>query len=296
MPVAVVAAETEHIADDALALIEVEYEVLEPALDFLTAAERRQAVGQPAARHDPDAHGPRGRRRPERAMAEADVVVEHITTTPYEQHLPLELRTGLYYWEGDTLVTYQTTHRTFDVRRELARWLSLAEDQVRVIQTGFMGSSYGSADHIVEELVLPAVMARIIGRPVRSMLTREESFLTSAHRGRTRTRVKLGVNHTGELPGAGRRCPVRRRYERRPARQRRRGARAHGCRSKGRLVRVPDPLLLSAPEVRRHGGVDEQLPRRADARRGQAVRPVRAGDGDREGGIRDRMPIRSSSG
>ena len=85
-----------------------------------------------------------------------------MATTPYEQHLPLELRTGLYRWDGDVLTTWQTTHRTFDVRRELAKWLSLPEEQVRVIQTGFMGSSYGSADQIVEELVLPAVMARLI--------------------------------------------------------------------------------------------------------------------------------------
>lgn len=201
MPVAVVAAESEHIADDALARIEVEYEVLEPALDFLAAAGAQKQwdnnlpgtvrnVMDPVVVGDPD-----------RAFAEADVVVENVATTPYEQHVPLELRTGLYAWEGDALVTYQTTHRTFDVRRELARWLGLPEERVRVIQTGFMGSSYGSADQIVEELALPAVMARIVGRPVRSMLTREESFLTSAHRGRTRTHVRLGLSRTGDLQG-----------------------------------------------------------------------------------------------
>ena len=202
MPIAVVAAETEHIADDALGLINVEYDVLEPALDFLTAASADKQWDNPLPGTIRNIIRPVVVGEPEQALAAADVVVEHITTTPYEQHLPLELRTGLYYWEGDTLVTYQTTHRTFDVRRELAKWLSLPEDSVRVIQTGFMGSSYGSADHIVEELVLPAVMARLIGRPVRSMLTREESFLTSAHRGKTQTRVKLGTEPGRRLPGA----------------------------------------------------------------------------------------------
>jgi CO/xanthine dehydrogenase Mo-binding subunit/aerobic-type carbon monoxide dehydrogenase small subunit (CoxS/CutS family) len=201
MPVAVVAAESEHIADDALALIEVEYEALEPALDYLAAASAARQWDNPLPGTIRTVMDPVVIGEPDRALAESEVVIENVTTTPYEQHMPLELRTGLYAWEGETLVTYQTTHRTFDVRRELAKWLSMPEEQVRVIQTGFMGSSYGSADQIVEELVLPAVMAKVVGRPVRSMLSREESFLTSAHRGRTQTQVRLGVSRDGEFEG-----------------------------------------------------------------------------------------------
>ena len=201
MPVAVVAAESEHIADDALALIEVEYEAREPALDYLATASAPKQWDNPLAGTLRTVMEPIIVGEPDRALAGSEVVVENVTTTPHEQHVPLELRTGLYFWEGETLVTYQTTHRTFDVRRELAKWLGLPEAQVRVIQTGFMGSSYGSADQLVEELALPAVMAKLTGRPVRSMLSREESFLTSAHRGRTRTQVKLGVSRVGDLQG-----------------------------------------------------------------------------------------------
>ncbi len=201
MPVAVVAAESEGIAEDALALVDVEYEALEPALDFLAAASAARQWDNPLPGTIRNVMGPIVIGEPDRALDDADVLVESVATTPYEQHVPLELRTGLYRWDGDTLTTWQTTHRTFDVRRELARWLGLPEEQVRVIQTGFMGSSYGSADQLVEELALPAVVARLVGRPVRSMLTREESFLTSAHRGRTRTHVKLGVSRAGDLEG-----------------------------------------------------------------------------------------------
>jgi CO/xanthine dehydrogenase Mo-binding subunit/aerobic-type carbon monoxide dehydrogenase small subunit (CoxS/CutS family) len=201
MPIAVVAAESEHIADDALALIEVTYEALESQLDHLTAASAAKQWDNPLPGTIRTVMDPVIVGEPEQALATADIVVENVATTPYEQHLPLELRTGLYAWDGDTLVTYQTTHRTFDVRRELAKWLAIPEEQVRVIQTGYMGSSYGSADQIVEELVLPAVMAKLIDRPVRSMLTREESFLTSAHRGRTRTQVRLGVSRDGDFQG-----------------------------------------------------------------------------------------------
>lgn len=201
MPVAVVAAESDGIAEDALALIEVEYEALEPALDHLTAASAARQWDNALPGTIRNVMGPIVIGEPDRAIEDAEVLVESVSTTPFEQHLPLELRTGLYRWDGDVLTTWQTTHRTFDVRRELARWLDLPEDRVRVIQTGFMGSSYGSADQLVEELALPAVMARLTGRPVRSMLAREESFLTSAHRGRSRTQVRLGLNRAGDLQG-----------------------------------------------------------------------------------------------
>jgi putative selenate reductase molybdopterin-binding subunit len=201
MPVAMVAAESEGIAEDALAVIEVEYEALEPALDFLAAAGAAKQWDNHLPGTVRNVLGPIVIGEPEEALEAADVLVESVSTTPYEQHLPLELRTGLYRWDGDALTTWQTTHRTFDIRRDLARWLSLPEDQVRVIQTGFMGSSYGSADQLVEELALPAVMARLVDRPIRSMLSREESFLTSAHRGKTRTQVRLGVRRDGQLQG-----------------------------------------------------------------------------------------------
>jgi putative selenate reductase molybdopterin-binding subunit len=199
MPVVVVAAESEHIADQAISLIDIEYEVLDPVIDYLATEKAtpqwdnhlsgtvRNVIPEVVI-GDPDI-----------AFSESDVVIEHITTTPYEQHVPLELRTGLYFWEGETLVTYQTTHRTFDARKEIARWLELPEEQVRLIQTGFMGSSYGSADHLIEEVVLPAVVSYLTRRPVRSTLTREESFLTSAHRGRTWTKTTIGVSKEGKL-------------------------------------------------------------------------------------------------
>jgi putative selenate reductase molybdopterin-binding subunit len=199
MPVAVVAAESVHVLDDAISEIEVEYEVLEPALDFEKAAGYEQQWENIYPGTVRNVLGPIVIGQPEAAFDDAELVVESTTTTPYEQHLPLELRTGLYEWDGDRLTTWQTTHRTFDVRRELAKWLALPEEDIRVIQTGFMGSSYGSADQLVEELALPAVVARLLRRPVRSMLSREESFLTSAHRGRTRTNVKVGVTRDGRL-------------------------------------------------------------------------------------------------
>jgi CO/xanthine dehydrogenase Mo-binding subunit/aerobic-type carbon monoxide dehydrogenase small subunit (CoxS/CutS family) len=201
MPVAVVAAESEHVADDAIGLIEVEYEILEPVLDFREAADDgggRQWNSQVATTVRA-VYGPVTVGDAERALAECDVVVEQVTTTPHHQHVPIELRTGLYAWEGERLATYQTSREPFTVRKKLADWLGLPEADVRVVQTGYMGGSFGNSDHIVEEVVLPAIAAKLAGRPVRSMLGRDESFLVSTHRGPTRTAVKLGVQRDGTL-------------------------------------------------------------------------------------------------
>lgn len=199
MPVAVVVAESEHAADDAIARLEVEYEVLEPVLDFEAAARGTADWNSAWAGAVRATYGPVTVGEPESAFADCAVVVEQVTTTPHHQHVPIELRTAVYEWEGDTLVTYQTSREPFTVRKKLADWFGLPLEQVRVVQTGFMGGSFGNSDHIVEDLLLPAVAARLTGRPVRSMLSRDEYFSVSTHRGPSRTTVKLGAGADGRF-------------------------------------------------------------------------------------------------
>lgn len=197
MPVVVVVAESEHAADDAIARLEVEYEVLDPVLDYRAAARGTASWNTAWEGTVRATYGPVTVGNPEGAFADCAVVVEQVTTTPHQQHVPIELRTAVYEWEGDTLVTYQTSREPFTVRKKLADWFGLPLEKVRVVQTGFMGGSFGNSDHIVEDLLLPAIAARLTGRPVRSMLTRDEYFLVSTHRGPSRTTVKLGAGADG---------------------------------------------------------------------------------------------------
>ena len=200
MPVAVVAAESEHICDDAIDLIEVEYEVLEPVLsptDALTAPKQwdNELDGTIRTIIPPVIVG-----NPREVLENAPVRIHQVTGAPYHYHVPIEMRTALYHWEDEnTLTTWQTTHEPFRIKTRLASWLGIPNENVRVMQTGFMGSSYGNTDHVVEEVVLPAILARMTRRPVRNMLTREESFLTSTHRGRTRAETTIGVDEEGML-------------------------------------------------------------------------------------------------
>src|SRR5256885_2467295 len=110
-PIAVVAAESEHIADEALRSINVEYEVLPAVLDMLEAMKSSTpkqftstldgttiAVTAPLVRGTPD-------------TAKADKVVDLVAHKSVEQHVALEVTNSLSYWDGDKLnVTYTNQH------------------------------------------------------------------------------------------------------------------------------------------------------------------------------------------
>ncbi|MBI4445968.1 MAG: xanthine dehydrogenase family protein molybdopterin-binding subunit [Acidobacteria bacterium] len=198
-PIAVVAAESEHIADEAIQRIEVEYEVLLPTLDMMEGVRPSTpkqwdnkengtivAVTPPLLRGDP-------------AAAQADVTIEAVLTKSTEQHLALELTNSLMYWDQDRLVVYYTTQHAHGCRAGLSQALKIPANRVRVIQTGYMGSGYGYRSGADLAEVHTAILARITGRPVRTTYTREEDFVTRTHRPEFRNEMKLGVNRDGTL-------------------------------------------------------------------------------------------------
>src|SRR5215471_3655812 len=107
-PIAVVAAESEHVADEAVRLIDVQYEVLPAVMDFLEAMKSSTAkqwdnkldgltagVTPPLVRGAPEAKG--------------DVTTAGVLSKSVEQHVALELTNSLSWWDNDRLITYQTT-------------------------------------------------------------------------------------------------------------------------------------------------------------------------------------------
>jgi CO/xanthine dehydrogenase Mo-binding subunit len=198
-PIAVVAAESEHIADEAVNLIAVEYEVLPPVLDMMegtrpTALKQWDnkengtivAVTPPLVRGEPD-------------TARADTTLEAVLTKSTEQHLALEVTNSLMYWDLDRLVVYYTTQHAHGARAGLSQALKIPANRVRLIQTGYMGSGYGYRAGIDLAEVHAAILAKITGRPIKTMYTREEDFITRTHRPAFRNEMKLGVNRDGTL-------------------------------------------------------------------------------------------------
>jgi len=198
-PIAVVAAENEHIADEAIHLIDVQYEVLPATLDMMdgvSPAALKQwdnsengtiiAVTPPLVRGNPDG-------------ARADVTIDAVLTKSTEQHLALELTNSLMYWDQDRLIVYYTNQHAHGTRAGLSQALKIPANRVRVIQNGYMGSGYGYRSGIDLAEVHAAILAKITGRPIKTMYTREEDFVTRTHRPQFRNEMKLGVNRDGTV-------------------------------------------------------------------------------------------------
>lgn len=204
--VALVVAESEEIAEEAIKLIQVDYEVHPAILD------PRQALDQNAPRLHPEAesrgifdatHNIAMRVRTEvgdvdQGFAEADVIVEGEYILPMTQPAPLEPhRVMTYYDEAGVLVVRTNTQTPHHVRRTLARLLDLPLRKVRVVRPE-IGGGFGVKQELVLE-DLCALATRTTGRPVLLSYTRAEEFASGHVRPSYIIRLKTGVKQDGKI-------------------------------------------------------------------------------------------------
>lgn len=202
-PVVAVVAESEHIADEALHLIEVEYEVLPAVVNYLegvlpsTAKQWENEYDGTITDISEEVRGD-----PQQAFADADLVVENVTSRGTEQNAPLELTSGLFWWDGDRLQVIWLPRYPHAERDRIAGALGLESTHVRLVQPGYVGSSYGSHRNADVSEVHAAILARITGRPVKAMMTRSEDFLMRTARAAETTESRLGINRDGTIVAA----------------------------------------------------------------------------------------------
>jgi xanthine dehydrogenase YagR molybdenum-binding subunit len=195
--VAAVAADSEEVAEDALRLIEVEYE----ALPFVTELEAALRPEAPKLRPSGNIAGdPKVYERGDVAagLREAEVVVDQTYTTQAALHNCLEPHGCVAAWEGDRLTLWDSTQAIFDVRSNVAEALKLPEHHVRVIKQ-YMGGGFGSKQVAWKHTAIAALLAKQAGRPVQLMLDREAENLAAGNRNPTRQRVRLGARRDGTL-------------------------------------------------------------------------------------------------
>jgi 4-hydroxybenzoyl-CoA reductase subunit alpha len=199
-PVAAVAALDEETAEEALKLIDVEYDVL-PALMTL-----EDALGRPDARiHD---YGPHGNVHKEVSFDFGDVEegfrqADHVREDTFffegNTHLPLEQHAAVGAVAADGKVTlWSSTQTPHYVHRALAKVLEMPPAHIRVIATPNGGGFGGKSDPFSHEIVV-CKLAMKTGRPVKITLTREEVFY--CHRGRHPVRmwIKTGAKRDGSI-------------------------------------------------------------------------------------------------
>ena len=206
--VAMVAAETPEIAEQALKLIEVEYEFLDAILDS------RQSMDPKAVRiHDEPEYVNFADSHPEKNLAaeiridigdvekgftEADQIFEAEYEVPKVQQAHIEPHVCLTYWdEDDRLVIRTSTQVPFHVRRMLAPVLNLPVKRIRVIKPRIGGGFGGKQEVLMEDV--PAHLTIATKRPVIYEYTREEEFVAARSRHPMRVRMKTGVKRDGTI-------------------------------------------------------------------------------------------------
>ncbi|NOY98146.1 MAG: molybdopterin-dependent oxidoreductase [Chloroflexi bacterium] len=206
--VAFVAAETPEIAEQALGLIEVEYEEL-PA--FFDPAEAMKADA-PILHDEPEyvnfADSDPSRNLAaeiridigdvEKGFAEADEIFEGVYVVPKVQQAHIEPHVVVTWWdEDDRLVIRTSTQVPFHVRRMLAPVLGLPVKRIHVVKPRIGGGFGGKQEVLIEDVAAHLTIAT--GRPVICEYTREEEFTASRSRHPMKIWMKTGVKKDGTL-------------------------------------------------------------------------------------------------
>lgn len=197
-PVALVVAESAAQADDALAVLRIEYAPL-AAVATLDDALRPDGArvhpgGNVAARFTQRVGDPAG------ALARADVVLKERFRLHRGAGMAMETRAIAARWDVDLgqLTLWSTTQIPQLLRRLVARFLGLAEHAVRVV-TQDIGGGFGPKAIVYPEDILVPFLARRLGRPVRFVETRHEHLLAVTQERDQWHEVELGLTRDGTI-------------------------------------------------------------------------------------------------
>jgi xanthine dehydrogenase molybdenum-binding subunit len=196
--VAVVAATSEEIAEEALDLIEVEYEELPAAF----TVEQALAPGFPPIHERADnlVVDPVVVRRGdvEQGFAEADLVVEGTYAMGRPTPAYMEPNVCVCRWDDDRLTVWISTQTPFMVRGSLAEVLGLPHHKVRVL-VDHMGGGFGAKQDLFQSEFLCALLAQRTRRPVRMEFTRKETFLGGRSRHPGTVWLRQGFKKDGTI-------------------------------------------------------------------------------------------------
>ncbi|MEV6861977.1 xanthine dehydrogenase family protein molybdopterin-binding subunit [Streptosporangium subroseum] len=135
---------------------------------------------------------------PDAAFAAAPVVVDATYSTPAEHNNPMEPHAAVAVWDGDGLTLYDSNQGASLIRDGLAPLFGLPPENVRVISP-HVGGGFGSKAAPLPPVVVAALAAKQVGRPVKLAVTRQQMFAVTGYRTPTIQRVRLGADADGRL-------------------------------------------------------------------------------------------------
>ncbi len=187
--IGMVVAETFEQARHAAQLIKVEYNTSKPSVaieklegDAVTPKDNPDTV-----RGDASA-----------AFSNAAYKVDAIYSTPVYHHHPMEPHATIAVWEGGKLILYNASQIVNGAQSAAANTLGIPPDSVRIV-TPFIGGGFGSKGGQWANLVLAAVAAKAVNRPVKLALTRQQMFNSVGLRQKNKQRLRLSATKDGKL-------------------------------------------------------------------------------------------------
>jgi len=206
-PVAAVAAVDRHVAEEALELIEIDYEelpfvidpeeALEPGAPPIWPEGNLALDGSNQARPSGGTSGD-----PEAGFRAADQVFEDRYTTAFVQDGQMEPRSALAQWEGDKVTIYTPTQGISNCRHDNARDLGLEDHQVQII-CKYMGGGFGDKNGSYYFDLIAATLAKEADAPVLLELTRKDDWLGTHGRWHTIQDLRVGVARDGTVTAIG---------------------------------------------------------------------------------------------
>ena len=198
--VCAVVARTRAEAEDACALIEIDYEPLAAVTDAETALDPATLVIHPELADNLTFERSLVAGDPDKGFAEADAVAE--ATFVFGRHTGVtnEPRAVVADWNPgeQRLTVYQGTQAPHMMQNLFAKHLGLEEHQVRVL-TKDVGGSFGIKVHVYADEMATAALAKLLRRPVKFVADRLESFVTDIHARDHRVKARIGVKRDGAI-------------------------------------------------------------------------------------------------
>ena len=208
-PVAIIAGKDEACCLKAMKLIKVEYEVLEPILDFKQSLDNpilihpeEDYVGHPGQGTDQKrnlcASSDQSEGDVEGVLAECDFIVDeryHIKAVSQTMMEPFTACTSMDPY--GRIVVQSATQIPFHVRRIVAHALNVSKSQVRVVKPR-IGGGFGAKQTAVCE-VYPAIVTYLTGKPAHLIFTREECFINGSPRHEMEVHIRIGADKTGKF-------------------------------------------------------------------------------------------------
>ena len=210
--VAAVAAINAHVAEEALELIDVEYEVLPPVVDVREAMksdapllhenQKTDEMGKQSENPSNVAsHFQHKKGNLEKGFAEADVVIEHefTTQTVHQGYIEPHNATALHNPDGQ-LTIWCSTQGAFGVRQQVSSILQIPLSKIKVVPMEIGGGFGGKIQVYIKPIA--AMLSMKTGRPVKVLMNRADVFEGTGPTPGSYVRVKIGATNEGQITAA----------------------------------------------------------------------------------------------